>query len=808
MHEASAQTKPLNYEREKVKELYPQYLREGAANIISFLEEYYEYLNQENGPSYELRHITVENDIDETSEKYLDAIQGEIAKIVPNSTVIDRNTLYKRIVHYYKIKGTPESVEIFFKLFFDAAAELYFPGNDLFKLSAQENGQLSHTKKIQDSLFWQDFSYQIATTVSSKDWEGAFKRIVHPAGMKFFSLLLIDVLIRNRWDVFESYSPSAENPESWYEALVPPSKRLTDFSADGYHTPRYQPGWLESTQALFVIVLLDMIGEDPIVDPARNGFTRIAQRSANNPTETITRQTTNDFEVTAGYSHGTTLPRGDLVGFPLLPQIKSGETIKCKMDVIADQYIQPSIGLLRNREDSAKEKDQILFEPLYNIPSSGSPVTALQPNLNFPLSSASIAAGGAETIFYPAESSPTIDVSVGPGATSEFGKFRITTNVTAPTNKRFRSVVNYLPTTGGSGTLKSLGTYRLSGKCRVVASDTTVTGATASVSLQQPRNASTGALDTTSPMSSPNQPYETTQHFSTTSNDFVDFSVFLSIGQSNTPTSISVEFAAECIDSAQSGSVVVEFKEIKIVKNPSERPNLISDVNEIFRSNVVTGPGGTGTVDTTTGNGVPFEFTLTSTDDKNRFIGFIFTNGGSFPGGLPSYRVLNFEILEYNGKPYNAKRGIIRQLEFISELELQSSTYTLSTNTNDYLSGIFGSHNPGFWSDERFLNENGLLATPIEAMIVSLEEQIDNLDFVRPNLSGIYSVQTGVEFTVGSLTVGQEYMITDLGTTPQADWNTIAGTTGVTYIIGDKFTAASNTGTGDGTAIDFRLHPI
>jgi hypothetical protein len=807
MHEASANTKPLNYEREKVRELYPQYLREGAANIISFLEEYYEYLNQDSGPSYELRHITIENDIDETSEKYLDAIQGEIAKIVPNSSVIDRNTLYKRIVHYYKIKGTPESVEIFFKLFFDAAAELYFPGNDLFKLSAQENGQLSHTKKIQDSLFWQDFSYQIATTVSSKDWEGAFKRIVHPAGMKFFSLLLIDVLIKNRWEVFESYSPSAENPESWYEALVPPSKRITNFSDDGYHTPRYQPGWLESTQALFVIVLLDMIGEDPIVDPARNGFTRIAQRSANNPTKTITRQTTNDFEVTAGYKLSDMLPRGDLVGFPLMPQIKSGETIKCKMDVISENYIAPSIGLLRNREDSAKEKNQISFEPLYNIPSAGSPLFALQPNVNFPLSTASIAAGGAETIFYPAESSPTIDVSVSPGATSELGKFRITTNVTAPSDKKFRSVVNYIPTTGPLGTLPSLGTYRLSGKCRVVASDTTVTGATASVSLQQPRNASTGAIDTTSPMSSPVQPYETTQHFSTTSNDFVEFTVFLTIGSSSVPNTINVEFAGECIDSAQSGSVIVEFKEIKIVKNPSERPNLIHNASEIFRSNVVSAPGGLTGVNTIT-SGTPFEFTLTSTDDKNRFIGFIFTDGGSYLGGLPSYRVLNFEILEYNGKPYNAKRGIIRQLEFISELELQSSTYTLSTNTNDYLSGVFGSHNPGFWSDERFLNENGLLATPIEAMIVSLEEQIENLNFVRPNLSGVYSVQTGVEFTVGSLTVGQEYMITDLGTTPQADWNTIAGTTGVTYIIGDKFTAASNTGTGNGTAIDFRLHDI
>ena len=135
MHGNIINNKPINVESPKVRELYPQYLREAAANVVSFLEEYYDYMNREGFPSYELRHVIVENDIDETSTKYLDAIQGEIAKIIPNSAVIDRNTLYKRIVHYYKIKGTPESVDIFFKIFFDSLADLYYPNKDLFKLS-------------------------------------------------------------------------------------------------------------------------------------------------------------------------------------------------------------------------------------------------------------------------------------------------------------------------------------------------------------------------------------------------------------------------------------------------------------------------------------------------------------------------------------------------------------------------------------------------------------------------------------------------------------------------------------------------
>jgi len=135
-HYHKATFNPSSHEREKVREIFPQYLEENAENLISFIEEYYTYLNRDGYPSYELEHIISENDIDATSAKYLDAIQNEIAKIVPQSRVVDRNTLYARIVHFYKTKGTIESVNTFFKLFFDDDPSVYTPGQDLLKLSS------------------------------------------------------------------------------------------------------------------------------------------------------------------------------------------------------------------------------------------------------------------------------------------------------------------------------------------------------------------------------------------------------------------------------------------------------------------------------------------------------------------------------------------------------------------------------------------------------------------------------------------------------------------------------------------------
>lgn len=267
MHTAIANYNPDNYERDKVRELIPDFLKESSANLISFLEEYYDYLNREGFASYELGHIVDENDIDLTSAKYLDAIQSEIAKTVQNSSVIDRTTLYKRIIHYYRIKGTPESVDVFFQIMFDSFVDVYYPGDNLFKLSegnynstsgtySNERGFLSGIDKIHDGEFWQDFSYQIRTSIAESRWKDSYQRLVHPAGMRFFALLLIEIIVKNRWDDVETYEGTVDNPEAWYESLIPPRLRKKN-PYDASHSPKYQPGWLSSIISIFIEILAD-----------------------------------------------------------------------------------------------------------------------------------------------------------------------------------------------------------------------------------------------------------------------------------------------------------------------------------------------------------------------------------------------------------------------------------------------------------------------------------------------------------------------------------------------------------------------
>lgn len=61
----------------------------------------------------------------------------------------------------------------------------------------------------------------------------------------------------------------------------------------------------------------------------------------------------------------------------------------------------------------------------------------------------------------------------------------------------------------------------------------------------------------------------------------------------------------------------------------------------------------------------------------------------------------------------------------------------------------------------------------------------------------------GSTISNNSFVVGVQYTVLTLGTTTNAEWNTIAGTSGVTYAVGSVFTAAvTGAGSGDGTATE------
>ena len=79
------------------------------------------------GPSHILNNIEQAMDIDSNSTLYLELMQKEIAAALPRSITVNKRNLYKTIVDYYKVRGSADSIEIFFRLLFNDQVEVQYP---------------------------------------------------------------------------------------------------------------------------------------------------------------------------------------------------------------------------------------------------------------------------------------------------------------------------------------------------------------------------------------------------------------------------------------------------------------------------------------------------------------------------------------------------------------------------------------------------------------------------------------------------------------------------------------------------------
>lgn len=281
--------KTFNTETSRTGMLVPAQLRTDANAMISFLEEYYRLSNATGNPTNLINDFLKEHDIDSVTEPFFSGIQNLIARNIPNSK-FDRQTLYKRIIDYYSIRGSENSVKAFFKIFHNEEAILYYPKNDLLKPSdgkyseawpnwikgqirnisnsnsiqyydsvmtqfvdsvdstdvnwnysaydthdpgifLNTDGYISDARlKVQDSYYWQDFSYEIQIALSDYDWKNDYLKLVHPAGLMFFKHVAVTIASLNTWIKYDYIS---NNIDDLIEKIVPPP-------LSGDHTPAEQ----------------------------------------------------------------------------------------------------------------------------------------------------------------------------------------------------------------------------------------------------------------------------------------------------------------------------------------------------------------------------------------------------------------------------------------------------------------------------------------------------------------------------------------------------------------------------------------
>ena len=117
-----------------IKYVLPEFIREDFPLFVTFIEKYYEYMDQPSNPINLLmnQHYF---DIDDANDAELNKWAKLLAVDFPQVMQIDRKYLYKNIKSIFESKGSERSIRAFFKLLYNEDIDVYYPSKDILKAS-------------------------------------------------------------------------------------------------------------------------------------------------------------------------------------------------------------------------------------------------------------------------------------------------------------------------------------------------------------------------------------------------------------------------------------------------------------------------------------------------------------------------------------------------------------------------------------------------------------------------------------------------------------------------------------------------
>jgi len=119
----------------QIERQFPALYRENGREMVEFVKAYYDFLErQPNQSTYNSRRLFEYRDIDNTLDQLVVFFKNTFMNDLPYNEETVRQTV-KRILNLYRRKGSKESIELFFKMFYDENVKIYYPSTAIFKPS-------------------------------------------------------------------------------------------------------------------------------------------------------------------------------------------------------------------------------------------------------------------------------------------------------------------------------------------------------------------------------------------------------------------------------------------------------------------------------------------------------------------------------------------------------------------------------------------------------------------------------------------------------------------------------------------------
>jgi hypothetical protein len=120
----------------QIDKQFPSIFREDGRELVELVKYYYSFLEENSKQSvYNNRRLFEYRDIDNTLGSMVIFFKNKFMKDLP----LDEETtrfIVKNILDLYRRKGTPEGVELFFRLFYNETVDIYYPAEAILKPSA------------------------------------------------------------------------------------------------------------------------------------------------------------------------------------------------------------------------------------------------------------------------------------------------------------------------------------------------------------------------------------------------------------------------------------------------------------------------------------------------------------------------------------------------------------------------------------------------------------------------------------------------------------------------------------------------
>ena len=149
-------------------------------------------------------------DVDKTAYGFLDKVKNSLLNSLSSHELaegLNQRQLIKNIKSLYRSKGTAEGHKILMRILFNEEIEVNFPRENMLRTNSGEwdNVAMQYTNRknlinerevrLQDSNFYQDFSYEIEISKSINLWLETLLATTHPAGWRPFSRVCLTTLL-------------------------------------------------------------------------------------------------------------------------------------------------------------------------------------------------------------------------------------------------------------------------------------------------------------------------------------------------------------------------------------------------------------------------------------------------------------------------------------------------------------------------------------------------------------------------------------------------------------------------------------